>query len=113
VAAKIGMAFGVLLAILFLVVFAACWWKRRQNILRAKRLAAGKKCKQLSNEKSTMYIGLCCDGSITFALLIAAREAPYAKSRTQFTRDVQMAKHQRTHENARSSNSEGSPHLLS
>jgi len=44
VAAKIGMAFGVLLAILFLVVFAACWWKRRQNIIRAQKLAAGKKC---------------------------------------------------------------------
>ncbi|XP_066397775.1 receptor-like protein 4 [Miscanthus floridulus] len=82
VAAKIGMAFGVLLAILFLVVFTACWWKRRQNILRAKKLAA-------------------------------AREAPYAKSRTQFTRDVQMTKHQRTHESARSSNNESSPHLLS
>ncbi|XP_066390831.1 receptor-like protein 4 isoform X1 [Miscanthus floridulus] len=82
VAVKIGMAFGVLLAILFLVVFAACWWKRQQNILRAKKLAA-------------------------------AREAPYAKSRTQYTRDVQMTKHQRTHESARSSNNESSPHLLS
>nr|CAB3454388.1 unnamed protein product [Digitaria exilis] len=82
VAAKIGMAFGVLLAILFLVVFAACWWKRRQNILRAQKLAA-------------------------------AREAPYAKSRTQFTRDVQMAKHQRPPESSRSSNNESSPHLLS
>lgn len=69
VAAKIGMAFGVLLAILFLVVFAACWWKRRQNILRAQKLAA-------------------------------AREAPYAKSRTQFTRDVQMTKHQRPSESS-------------
>ncbi|KAL6589627.1 hypothetical protein ACP70R_050285 [Stipagrostis hirtigluma subsp. patula] len=82
VAAKIGLAFGVLLAFLFLVVFAACWWKRRQNILRAQKLAA-------------------------------AREAPYAKSRTQFTRDVQMAKHQRPHESTRSSNNESSPHLLS
>jgi len=54
VAAKIGMAFGVLLAILFLVVFAACWWKRQQNILRAKKLAAGKKCEQLSNEKKAL-----------------------------------------------------------
>jgi len=82
VAAKIGMAFGVLLAILFLVVFAACWWKRRQNILRAQKLAA-------------------------------AREAPYAKSRTQFTRDVQMTKHQRLSESSRNSNNESSPHLLS
>jgi hypothetical protein len=48
----------VLLAILFLVVFAACWWKRRQNIIRAKKLAAGKKWEQLSNEKSMMYKGL-------------------------------------------------------
>jgi hypothetical protein len=46
-------------------------------------------------------------------LTIAAREAPYAKSRTQFTRDVQMTKHQRTHESVRSSNNESSPHLLS
>jgi hypothetical protein len=52
VAAKIGMVFGVLFAFLFLVVFAACWWKRRQNILRAKKLAAGKRCEQLTNLKS-------------------------------------------------------------
>ncbi|XP_006657733.1 receptor-like protein 4 [Oryza brachyantha] len=81
VAAKIGMAFGVLVAILFLVVFAACWWKRRQNIRRAQKLAA-------------------------------AREAPYAKSRTQFTRDMQMAKHHRPHESSRSGNDESTPHLL-
>ncbi|KAM3385434.1 hypothetical protein ACQJBY_009347 [Aegilops geniculata] len=83
VAAKIGMAFGVLVAFLFLVVFAACWWKRRQNIIRSQKLAA-------------------------------AREAPYAKSRTQFTRDVQMGKHHRPHETSpRGGNNESSPHLLS
>ncbi|KAF7008303.1 hypothetical protein CFC21_023086 [Triticum aestivum] len=83
VAAKIGMAFGVLVAFLFLVVFAACWWKRRQNIIRGQKLAA-------------------------------AREAPYAKSRTQFTRDVQMGKHHRPHETSpRGGNNESSPHLLS
>ena len=110
-AAKIGMTFGVLLAILFLVVFAACWWKRRQNILRAKKLAAGKKCEQLSNEKKSITkVCVVTDLHLTF---IAAREAPYAKSRTQYTRDVQMTKHQRTHESARSSNNESSPHLLS
>ena len=43
VAAKIGMGFGALVAFLFLVVFAACWWKRRQNIIRGQKLAAGKK----------------------------------------------------------------------
>ncbi|KAM3385425.1 hypothetical protein ACQJBY_009346 [Aegilops geniculata] len=83
IAAKIGMAFGVLVAFLFLVVFAACWWKRRQNIIRGQKLAA-------------------------------AREAPYAKSRTQFTRDVQMGKHHRPHETSpRGGNNESSPHLLS
>uniref|UniRef100_A0ACD5V1F6 Uncharacterized protein n=2 Tax=Avena sativa TaxID=4498 RepID=A0ACD5V1F6_AVESA len=76
------MAFGVLVAFLFLVVFAACWWKRRQNILRGQKLAA-------------------------------AREAPYAKSRTHFTRDVQMGKPHRPHESSRGGNSESSPHLLS
>ncbi|VAH29835.1 unnamed protein product [Triticum turgidum subsp. durum] len=82
VAAKIGMAFGVLVAFLFLVVFAACWWKRRQNVIRGQKLAA-------------------------------AREAPYAKSRTQFTRDVQMGKHHRPHETSpRGGNNESSPHLL-
>lgn len=44
VAAKIGIAFGVLIAFLLLLVFFACWWKRRQNILRAQKIAA---CKEL------------------------------------------------------------------
>lgn len=41
VGAKIGIAFGSLFALLFVLVFITCWWKRRQNILRAQKLAAG------------------------------------------------------------------------
>ncbi|XP_073005544.1 receptor-like protein 4 [Typha latifolia] len=80
VAAKIGVAFGSLVTFLFVVIFAACWWKRRQNILRAQKLAA-------------------------------AREAPYAKARTHFTRDVQMTKHHRPHDHSR--NPTETPSLLS
>ncbi|XP_043808555.1 receptor-like protein 4 isoform X3 [Manihot esculenta] len=59
--AKIGIAFGVSVAFLFMVICLMCWWKRRQNILRAQQ--------------------------------IAARGAPYAKSRTQTTHDIQMSRH--------------------
>ncbi|GAV78939.1 LRR_1 domain-containing protein/LRR_4 domain-containing protein/Malectin_like domain-containing protein [Cephalotus follicularis] len=38
--AKIGIGFGVSVTFLLVVIFAMCWWKRRQNILRAKQLAA-------------------------------------------------------------------------
>ncbi|XP_010928957.1 receptor-like protein 4 [Elaeis guineensis] len=81
VAAKVGIAFGALVALLLLLVCLACWWKRRQNILRARKIAA-------------------------------AREAPYAKARTHFTRDVQMTKHHRVHDQSRNPTESG-PHLLS
>ncbi|KAJ3670494.1 hypothetical protein LUZ60_010818 [Juncus effusus] len=42
VGAKIGIAFGSLFAFLLLLVFATCWWKRRQNILRAQKLQAAR-----------------------------------------------------------------------
>lgn len=42
---------------------------------------------------------------------LVAREAPYAKARTQFGRDVQMTKHYRPHE-ARN-NAESGSNLLS
>ncbi|KAH7838024.1 hypothetical protein Vadar_021150 [Vaccinium darrowii] len=61
VGAKIGIALGSCVAFLLIVTCLMCWWKRRQNILRAQR--------------------------------IAAREAPYAKARTHFSRDVQMTRH--------------------
>ncbi|CAL9080388.1 unnamed protein product [Musa textilis] len=80
VAVKIGIAFGVLFALLLVVLCVLIWWKRRENILRARKIAA-------------------------------AREAPYAKARTQFGRDVQMTKHYRPHE-ARN-NAESGSNLLS
>ncbi|KAI3439974.1 Malectin_like domain-containing protein [Psidium guajava] len=79
VGAKVGIAFGACVALLLLVMFSVCWWKRRQNILRAKQ--------------------------------IAAREAPYAKARTHFSRDIQMARH---HNNGHArSATENGPTLLS
>lgn len=75
--AKIGIAFAVSLTLLLIVGCSIIWWKRRQNILRAQRLAA--------------------------------REAPYAKKRTQFSRDVQMTIHT---QGARTA-SENGPILLS
>lgn len=42
VAAKIGIAFGASFVFLLAVVAALIWWKRRENILRAQRIAAGK-----------------------------------------------------------------------
>ncbi|URD99263.1 Di-glucose binding within endoplasmic reticulum [Musa troglodytarum] len=71
VAAKIGIAFGASFVFLLAVVAALIWWKRRENILRAQRIAA-------------------------------AREAPYAKARMHFARDVQMTKHHRPHDQVRS-----------
>lgn len=41
VGAKIGIAFGLLFGLLLVLVFITCWWKRRQNILRAQKTAAG------------------------------------------------------------------------
>ncbi|KAF5473058.1 hypothetical protein F2P56_009703 [Juglans regia] len=59
--AKVGTALGALLSLLLTVICSLCWWKRRQNILRAQQLAA--------------------------------RDAPYAKARTNVTRDIQMTRH--------------------
>ncbi|KAE8719939.1 hypothetical protein F3Y22_tig00109924pilonHSYRG00095 [Hibiscus syriacus] len=38
--AKVGIAFGASLAFLLLVICSVCYWKRRQNILRAQQMAA-------------------------------------------------------------------------
>ncbi|KAK4259785.1 hypothetical protein QN277_006080 [Acacia crassicarpa] len=38
--AKVGIGLGACFAFLFLVTCSVCWWKRRQNILRAKQIAA-------------------------------------------------------------------------
>ncbi|KAK9150205.1 hypothetical protein Syun_008514 [Stephania yunnanensis] len=77
--AKIGIAFAVLIAVALIVTCSACWWKRRQNILRAQK--------------------------------IASRDAPYAKARTHFSRDVQMSRHH-GQENSRTATENG-PTLLS
>ncbi|XVF25766.1 hypothetical protein REPUB_Repub13aG0241900 [Reevesia pubescens] len=37
--AKIGIGFGTSFSFLLLVICSVCWWKRRQNILRAKQIA--------------------------------------------------------------------------
>lgn len=58
--AKVGVALGVIIFGLLFLLCGTCMWKRRQNILRAQRLAS--------------------------------REAPYAKARTHFARDVQMSR---------------------
>ncbi|KAK2970358.1 hypothetical protein RJ640_030063 [Escallonia rubra] len=67
------------MALLLIITCVTCWWKRRQNILRAQR--------------------------------IAARDAPYAKARTHFSRDVQMTRHF-GQENSRTA-AENGPSLLS
>ncbi|XP_022720456.1 putative leucine-rich repeat receptor-like serine/threonine-protein kinase At2g14440 isoform X2 [Durio zibethinus] len=38
--AKVGIGFGASLCFLLLVICSVCWWKRRQNILRSKQIAA-------------------------------------------------------------------------
>nr|KJB34850.1 hypothetical protein B456_006G087900 [Gossypium raimondii] len=37
--AKVGIAFAVFLSLVLLVICSICWWKRRQNILRAQQIA--------------------------------------------------------------------------
>lgn len=38
-ASKIGIGVGLLVAVLLILLCSVCWWKRRQNILRAQQLA--------------------------------------------------------------------------
>ncbi|XP_022720455.1 putative leucine-rich repeat receptor-like serine/threonine-protein kinase At2g14440 isoform X1 [Durio zibethinus] len=40
--AKVGIGFGASLCFLLLVICSVCWWKRRQNILRSKQIAAAR-----------------------------------------------------------------------
>ncbi|XP_015943061.1 receptor-like protein 4 [Arachis duranensis] len=77
--AKVGIVFGASFGFLVLITCSVCWWKRRQNILRAQQ--------------------------------IAARAAPYAKARTQFSRDIQMTRHN-SYGNAHTA-AENGPILLS
>lgn len=77
--AKVGIAFAVFLSLVLLVICSICWWKRRRNILRAQQIAA------------------------------ASRSAPYAKSRTQSSHDIQMSRNPSRGQTA----SENGPSLLS
>ncbi|XAR59174.1 Non-specific serine/threonine protein kinase [Bertholletia excelsa] len=79
VGAKFGIALVSCIVLLLVVTCLVCWWKRRQNILRAQR--------------------------------IGARDAPYAKARTHFSRDVQLNRHH-GHEHTRTA-AENGPILLS
>lgn len=38
--AKVGVGFGVSFACLLLLTCLMCWWKRRQNVLRAQQIAS-------------------------------------------------------------------------
>lgn len=78
VGAKIGIGLGACATFILLLICSTCWWKRRQNILRAQR--------------------------------IAAREAPYAKARTQSLRDVQMIRNH-SHGHTRTAVENGPPLL--
>lgn len=51
VAVKIGIAFGALFALLLVVLCVLIWWKRRENILRARKIAAGKCCGSINSER--------------------------------------------------------------
>lgn len=37
--AKIGIGLGACAAVIVIAICMICWWKRRQNILRAQRIA--------------------------------------------------------------------------
>jgi hypothetical protein len=37
--AKVGIGLGASLAFLLLITCSVCWWKRRQNIIRAQQIA--------------------------------------------------------------------------
>ncbi|CAN1280889.1 Receptor-like protein 4 [Linum perenne] len=81
--AKIGIAFGASVVLLIVVVCITCWCKRRQNIIRAKQ--------------------------------IAARGAPYAKSRTHLSHDIQLSRHYSNNNNGHHARTaaENGPSLLS
>ncbi|CAI8591108.1 unnamed protein product [Vicia faba] len=38
--AKVGIGIGAFITFLFLITCSVCWWKRRQNIIRAQQIAA-------------------------------------------------------------------------
>ncbi|EPS69776.1 hypothetical protein M569_04987, partial [Genlisea aurea] len=82
--ARVGIALGACVALLIAAAGSTIWWKRRNNVLRAQRAAAG-------------------------------RDAPYAKARTHFNRDMQLAIH-RSHDQPPSSSGraagEDGPRLL-
>lgn len=113
---KVGIAIGVFVSFLLILGCLIIWWKRRQNILRAQKLA-GKTfviaygCLPLQGSFISKNNVAIFSFSFSFLFLNAAREAPYAKARTHFVRDVQMTRPQ-VHDHSRVAADNG-PRLLS
>lgn len=109
---KVGIAIGVFVSFLLILGCLIIWWKRRQNILRAQKLAG--KTFVIAYGCLPMQGSLSQKITLLFSPLLflnAAREAPYAKARTHFVRDVQMTRPQ-VHDHSRVAADNG-PRLLS
>ncbi|XP_038987749.1 receptor-like protein 4 [Phoenix dactylifera] len=78
VSAKVGIAFEALVAFLLVLGCLACWWKRRQNILGAQKIAAA---------REALYAN---------------------RAKTRLTRDVQTIKHHHAHDQSRNPAESGS-----
>ncbi|KAA3455649.1 putative LRR receptor-like serine/threonine-protein kinase [Gossypium australe] len=102
--AKVGIAFAVFLSLVLLVICSICWWKRRQNILRAQQIAG-------YLHKATFVVHLLSFLFLTYISFssAASRSAPYAKARTQSSHDIQMSRNPSRGRTA----SENGPSLLS
>lgn len=108
VGAKIGIGLGACVFVLLIATCLTCWWKRRQNILRAQRIAG----KILISNVCSYWIP--DDQVLTvpklLSILYPARDAPYAKSRTHSNRDIQLSRNF-SHEHTRTANENGPPLL--
>lgn len=110
--AKIGIGLASLVTLLLLATCLTCWWKRRQNILRAQKMAGklSSSCGLCLSEEHMKLVRFI-NSWLAISVGGAARSAPYAKARTQFNRDVQMARHHQGHEHAKTA-AENGPSLL-
>lgn len=54
-AGEIGVGVGVFIVFLLIVICSMCWWKRRQNILRAQRIAGNRRC-YVHNHSITSFL---------------------------------------------------------
>lgn len=68
IAAKVGIALGALFAFVLLLVCMTCWWKRRQNILRAQRIAACKDTNIYESRTSLLNYTTRLSSIFTFCL---------------------------------------------